>query len=468
MSGSGLLSEAIISEAPPLVVCNSGGIMTGRVLGAGLRQRHLAMIALGGAIGAGLFVGSGFGIAAAGPGILVSYVCLRRPDRPGDAHARRDVGGPPGHRLVRRARAPGVRAVGRAARRMDVLGAARRERRRRGRRGRAHRRRLGACRAGLGVGGRLHERVHREQPGGRTELRRAGVLVRRPQDRRDRRFSRARRRRPRRSAARPPVTGDRPPHRRRRLPAARLARRRGRHGGGRLRVRRPGDGDHRRGRVRRPGPGGPCGRTGRHVAGRRLLPRLDGRHRHPRSVERPGRRRRPVRRRGREHRRPRRRRSDGGGRPRRAPVGDERQHLRLLAHAVRPGRTRRRTPRPGPGADRRPVRGRPRLRRVRLRLGRPQPALAAYGLPVPAQLHRRRDPARLGPDRRLPPAPARPFRTRGARARGDRRGAALHAGRPDEPDPAPHDGGWAAVLLVWAWLRRDGRCTEPGTDPLPS
>ncbi|MFE2562033.1 amino acid permease [Streptomyces sp. NPDC059352] len=32
------------------------------------------MIALGGAIGAGLFVGSGFGIAAAGPGILVSYV----------------------------------------------------------------------------------------------------------------------------------------------------------------------------------------------------------------------------------------------------------------------------------------------------------------------------------------------------------------------------------------------------------
>ncbi|MFJ2937552.1 amino acid permease [Streptomyces sp. NPDC087219] len=49
--------------------------MTGRVLAAGLRQRHLAMIALGGAIGAGLFVGSGFGIAAAGPGILVSYVC---------------------------------------------------------------------------------------------------------------------------------------------------------------------------------------------------------------------------------------------------------------------------------------------------------------------------------------------------------------------------------------------------------
>ncbi|MFF0423347.1 MULTISPECIES: amino acid permease [unclassified Streptomyces] len=51
----------------------SGGIVSGRGLGAGLRQRHLAMIALGGAIGAGLFVGSGVGIAAAGPGILVAY-----------------------------------------------------------------------------------------------------------------------------------------------------------------------------------------------------------------------------------------------------------------------------------------------------------------------------------------------------------------------------------------------------------
>ncbi|MFD7133628.1 amino acid permease [Streptomyces sp. NPDC059894] len=40
---------------------------------ARLRQRHLTMIGLGGAIGAGLFVGSGAGIAVAGPGILVSF-----------------------------------------------------------------------------------------------------------------------------------------------------------------------------------------------------------------------------------------------------------------------------------------------------------------------------------------------------------------------------------------------------------
>ncbi|WP_406398603.1 amino acid permease [Streptomyces uncialis] len=42
-------------------------------LGHGLKQRHLSMIALGGVIGAGLFVGSGAGIAAAGPSIVVAY-----------------------------------------------------------------------------------------------------------------------------------------------------------------------------------------------------------------------------------------------------------------------------------------------------------------------------------------------------------------------------------------------------------
>lgn len=43
-------------------------------LGHGLRSRHVAMIALGGIIGAGLFVGSSASIAAAGPAILVSYL----------------------------------------------------------------------------------------------------------------------------------------------------------------------------------------------------------------------------------------------------------------------------------------------------------------------------------------------------------------------------------------------------------
>ncbi|MEV5479647.1 MULTISPECIES: amino acid permease [Streptomyces] len=43
-------------------------------LSAGLKQRHLTMLGLGGVIGAGLFVGSGAGIAVAGPGIVLSYL----------------------------------------------------------------------------------------------------------------------------------------------------------------------------------------------------------------------------------------------------------------------------------------------------------------------------------------------------------------------------------------------------------
>ncbi|MFF7276685.1 amino acid permease [Streptomyces griseorubiginosus] len=48
--------------------------MTG--LQAGLKNRHLSMIAIGGVIGAGLFVGSSSGIATAGPGILLSYALV--------------------------------------------------------------------------------------------------------------------------------------------------------------------------------------------------------------------------------------------------------------------------------------------------------------------------------------------------------------------------------------------------------
>ena len=43
-------------------------------LRSGLRQRQMSMIAIGGVIGAGLFVGSGKAIGSAGPGVLLAYV----------------------------------------------------------------------------------------------------------------------------------------------------------------------------------------------------------------------------------------------------------------------------------------------------------------------------------------------------------------------------------------------------------
>lgn len=47
---------------------------TPQELSKSLKPRHLSMIAIGGVIGAGLFVGSGAAIQQAGPGILVAYV----------------------------------------------------------------------------------------------------------------------------------------------------------------------------------------------------------------------------------------------------------------------------------------------------------------------------------------------------------------------------------------------------------
>ncbi|MEU0397802.1 amino acid permease [Streptomyces sp. NPDC006208] len=55
---------------------NAGNPQSSDGLQAGLKNRHLSMIAIGGVIGAGLFVGSSGGIAAAGPAILVSYALV--------------------------------------------------------------------------------------------------------------------------------------------------------------------------------------------------------------------------------------------------------------------------------------------------------------------------------------------------------------------------------------------------------
>ncbi|MFJ8665311.1 amino acid permease [Streptomyces sp. NPDC093600] len=61
------------TTAPTPVDRKDDGATASHGLSHGLKQRHLSMIALGGVIGAGLFVGSGAGIAAAGPSIVVAY-----------------------------------------------------------------------------------------------------------------------------------------------------------------------------------------------------------------------------------------------------------------------------------------------------------------------------------------------------------------------------------------------------------
>ena len=63
---------AILAPPPPTVPGKSGG-STKPSVHASLRPRHLTMIALGGIIGASLFVGSGTVIRSVGPAALISY-----------------------------------------------------------------------------------------------------------------------------------------------------------------------------------------------------------------------------------------------------------------------------------------------------------------------------------------------------------------------------------------------------------
>ncbi|HZG02460.1 MAG TPA: amino acid permease [Streptomyces sp.] len=65
-----MTSQPTAAKAPASHGDPGGGLQ------AGLKNRHLSMIAIGGVIGAGLFVGSSSGIATAGPGILLSYALV--------------------------------------------------------------------------------------------------------------------------------------------------------------------------------------------------------------------------------------------------------------------------------------------------------------------------------------------------------------------------------------------------------
>ena len=154
-----------------------------------LQRRHMEMIALGGVIGAGLFVGSGVVIQAGRArrrALVRSHRCARGA---GDAHARGDGGRLPRGRRLLRIQPPCAWRTRRVHDRMDVLVLLGHRGRARGGGGRTSADILVSARLALAVHAQPHAGVYAAESAVRALVGRVRVLVRLDQGGRDRRCS---------------------------------------------------------------------------------------------------------------------------------------------------------------------------------------------------------------------------------------------------------------------------------------
>ena len=75
--GDGVMTQPGASAPPP----HHHAIDKEQGLARQLNERQLSMIAIGGAIGTGLFLGSALAVRTAGPGVILSYRSSRQESR---------------------------------------------------------------------------------------------------------------------------------------------------------------------------------------------------------------------------------------------------------------------------------------------------------------------------------------------------------------------------------------------------
>lgn len=74
---TGFEKTSLGSDESPVIQVQGHEVAAGTALHRGLKARHITMIAIGGAIGTGLIIGTGAALARAGPGsIFIAYTAV--------------------------------------------------------------------------------------------------------------------------------------------------------------------------------------------------------------------------------------------------------------------------------------------------------------------------------------------------------------------------------------------------------